>query len=86
MGFRIPRKSSDEVRSAGKYRSHIPYIYIPTYVGTQTHLRPCWCRVSANRAVITNLLHLLKYLLLEKLDNVGASEQVGLHIYTLLMN
>lgn len=37
MGFRIPRKSSDEVRSAGKYRSYIPYIYIPTHVGTETY-------------------------------------------------
>lgn len=36
MGFRIPRKSSGEVRSTGKY--HMIY-------GTQTHLHTYWCRV-----------------------------------------
>lgn len=35
MGFRIPRKSSGEVRSAGKYHTHMrTKVYNLTYIHT----------------------------------------------------
>lgn len=53
MGFRIPRKSSDEVRSAGKYRSHIPYIYKRRYTNSLTAmLMSCICQPCSDNEFI----------------------------------